>query len=692
MFQDAINVQQSILLEVWDDDAMTKDFLGECWLPPLETILSTPKDYVLPLHAPTDESHERGASRMVGWGMKTKKIWTMPETHLEAQGNRQKNSKITGEISVRLSWVYPRYELDNAGELVKRKAAETEDKEEESEEEDVKKGSMQERAMIQEKLHTGQLTVTLFKGRGLRRADAARGKDCDAFVRAWKRNDTNGEWRERSLWTSRTAANDKNPKWGTKANKFNDGQTFRSNIASGAFEERYEEELETVKDQVEDFFKTSKTIRREDEQREADALNRFGNQGLKLLFGANRDVSPDKPDAEKDSKASPEERAAPSMAPPEEKKGILSRIIGGEEEEEEEDPTLGSHHGIEVYMGDSIREFKAKITKACENEKLYWEKQGIAFDKKARKYGDVLVTYKHLVMIFVPTPKVQQLFAQGLAKGKEYAHQYNLALSDPSSWQPLEPTRTFRQYPMFHFDKAVPQQIRVMEATENYKLLNRRYKEFEEESNQVRFEDTNNEKLAYGFAKYIHKADDSVEWRPAMISERKLEEKDLAQLAPEDIPYGVEWCYKPFKGMHHIEDGAGNKKKTTKEVKEDPPEEHKANEVSLVPKVPMMQNNFNPAHAEVLVQAPILRQLGRSDWEIEAELNKSMLDMWASRNRKIRSKDKEAPLTPQPVKIRVETVRAWMAKHLREQEQSELGGKDEAVQGAQDTEKDKSTR
>jgi len=537
---------------------------------------------------------------------------------------------------------------------------------------------------VQEKLHTGKLTMTLFRGRGLRRADAARGKDCDAFVKAWKRNDVTGEWRLKELFHSKTAANDKNPKWGTKAKNFTDGQTFTHDITSGSFEERYEEELDTVKEQVEDFFKTNKTLRREDEEREVEALNRYRDQGLKLLFGTNRDVAPEKPDAEKDS------RASPSEEPKEEKKGIISRVFGsvgegasklfgGEEEDEEDDPTLGSHHGVEVYLGDSIREFKAKCTKACELEMAYWKKQGIAFDKKARKYDNVNISYKHLVMIFVPTPKVQQLFAQGLAKGKEYAHQYNLALTDPSSWQPLEPTRTFRQYPMFHFDKVNPQQIRIMEATENYKLMNRRYKEFDEEGNVIRFEDTNDADQCYGFAKYSHKADGSIEWRPAMISERKLDEKQKAVIEEKDIPYGVDWCYKPFRGM---------REKDGKEKQEEP-EEHTAEEVSLAPKVPKMQNNFSEAHKEVLVQAPTLRQLGRTDWEIEAELNKSMMELWASKNRKLKSRGETA--MPQPTKIRVETVRAWMAKHLREQEERE-NGKDEAAEGAQSTEKNASTR
>ena len=43
--------------------------------------------------------------------------------------------------------------------------------------------------------------------------------------------------------------------------------------------------------------------------------------------------------------------------------------------------------------------------------------------------------------------------------------------------------------------------------------------------------------------------------------------------------------------------------------------------VMLAPRVPLMKNDFDPDHLEVLEQAKTLRQMGTSDWEIEAVLN-----------------------------------------------------------------------
>merc|ERR1719199_2206694 len=57
LFQDAIDVQQSILLEVWDADPLTQDFLGECWIPKLQTLTSQKKDFVFALK-PADFSDD----------------------------------------------------------------------------------------------------------------------------------------------------------------------------------------------------------------------------------------------------------------------------------------------------------------------------------------------------------------------------------------------------------------------------------------------------------------------------------------------------------------------------------------------------------------------------------------------------------------------------------------------------------
>merc|ERR1719162_1287063 len=94
-FMDAVNVGQSILLEVWDADVGSKDFLGEAWLPPLSKISSQKKDFVLPLiDCDMSEESERGPSREP----EEKKI--------------PKEQKITGELYVKLAWEYPVYSAE----------------------------------------------------------------------------------------------------------------------------------------------------------------------------------------------------------------------------------------------------------------------------------------------------------------------------------------------------------------------------------------------------------------------------------------------------------------------------------------------------------------------------------------------------------------------------------------------------
>merc|ERR1711981_1354308 len=108
---DAINVQQSILLELWDADIGSKDFLGECWVPPLQDLTSQEKDYVLEVKpADFSDDAERGPSKEPT-GMASKDV----------DGSKDPNKQIRGELYVTLAWVYPAYELNEAtGECIER--------------------------------------------------------------------------------------------------------------------------------------------------------------------------------------------------------------------------------------------------------------------------------------------------------------------------------------------------------------------------------------------------------------------------------------------------------------------------------------------------------------------------------------------------------------------------------------------
>jgi len=134
-FMDAINVGQSILVEVWDADVGSKDFLGEVWLPPLSSLTATPKDFVLPLRAAdmTDEG-DNGPSR---------------ESAHKSIGEGE-DKTITGELYVRLGWTYPVYTQGQGG------AGDTSPREGAGE-------SIKNRAQIQEQLHTGRLVFQVIE-------------------------------------------------------------------------------------------------------------------------------------------------------------------------------------------------------------------------------------------------------------------------------------------------------------------------------------------------------------------------------------------------------------------------------------------------------------------------------------------------------------------------------------------------
>jgi hypothetical protein len=367
------------VLEVWDADVASKDFLGECWLPSLSSLSSTPKDFVFKLKdADFSEDAENGPSR---------------ESHHKKLPEDQ---KITGELYVKLAWKYPAYEMDPSGEGIHDK--------------DGKAGEqVKDRAQIQEKLNTGRLTLSIVKAHHLRRADAAKGRDCDPQVTAYVRNDAIGQWRSKPLGRTGVVRNNRNPKW---QGEFKDSPF---DIMNGTYEARFS------KKEADGWFAEMKTAlrgpmarRHAREDREMEAIKRFGTAGLKMKFVDAAEV----------------------------------QTHGGGQQAE------GSNHKVEIYLGDTIREFKSKLSQACDQECQHWERE--SKPDIASKFQDIKITFKHLVMVFVPSPKVQRLYAQKLHEGAEYKHAYTLAIQDPSSWQPLDPTRTFGQYPQYGFGRKQP--------------------------------------------------------------------------------------------------------------------------------------------------------------------------------------------------------------------------------------------
>jgi len=340
--------------------------------------------------------------------------------------------------------------------------------------------------------------------------------------------------------------------------------------------------------------------------------------------------------------------------------------------------TEGNNHKVDVFMGDTIREFKLKLTQACDKEAEFWLSKGNA--ENEQKFRDVTIGYKHLVMVFVPSPKVQRLYAQKLHEGQEYKHAYNLAVQDPSSWQPLDPTRTFGQYPQFGFGRKQPQLLRIVEQSESYKLLNLRYKEFEREQGKKNYQDTNDESRCYGYAKYWHRFDlgpevksedgkpkvetRDYEWRPAFIYKGSN-----AQTDPVNMKYKVEWAFKPFReAAAKAPDGK----------KPDDREEVTKSDILLLPRCPLVDAYVHPEHVELLEQARTFRQIGKSDWEIEVMLNKSLDDKWSAANSDAKAQSDDAS---RPPRITVDIIRNYL-QQKESKEASNAAGKAPNVPGS----------
>jgi len=610
-FMDALNVQQSILLEVWDSDVTAKDFLGEAWLPPLSSMNSTVKDFVLPLtSADFSDDGDDGASRYHQW----KEI-----TGDAAKSDTAKdpNKQITGELYIKVGWRYPAYEMTAEGECTPRDTPNAE--------------SIKNRALVQEKLHTGRLTLQVLRARNLRRSDAVKGRDCDPQVSVWLRNDYLNQWRKKPLARTSLVRNNRNPEW---KNEFKDP----FDIMTGVYEARFPPKEDGWFEEVKAVMRKPRAKRWKQEERETAAVKSFGSTGLRLKFAETGGG------------------ALETNAPP----PAQSSSDGAGE---------GENHQVEVYLGDSIREFKSKVTLACEREAAFHQERGDSGSEA--KYKDVNIGHKHVVMVFVPSGKVQRLYAQKLHEGQEYKHAYNQAIQDPSSWQPLDPTRTFGQYPQFGFGRKQAQLLRIVETVGNYKLVNLRFKEFDKELSKKAYYDTNESDRCYGWAKYFHRADQTYEWRPAFIG--KAVDGDEAPATP-DLKYKVEWICKPLmKGPAEI---ASNAKQAAPPTTESLSEPKKKSEVLLAPRCPAVDVSVHSWHREVLEQCQTLRMMGKSDWEIEGMLNKMLDDKWELQSKSAGADADGVPAeASKPPRVTVDIIRGYMLRR-ETQEASKQGGAD----------------
>lgn len=617
-------VGQSILVEVWDSDIMGKDFLGEAWLPPLETFGSRWKDLVLPLTKADDSPDgEHGVSR---------------DASSKQVGDEEldPNKKITGEIYLSVCWAYPAYEMKSEeqeqmeldGMENKINDSKTPPKERQAlmdkvkviKKERISREDLSHRAEVQKFVHAGRLGLKVKQAKNLRRSDARKGRECDPMVQIYMRNDVfedgKGRWRKKPIARTSTIQNNRNPVWKEDAltlakemlppdpralpREFSLRKDLVAGIdvLTGAYEEQLPDNEETFLTNMRHSLLSHEQETRRELNNELDAVRIFGKSGLKLKFAVD-----------------PKQSSSQAQ------------------------PVQGENHKIEVFHGDSIFEFKDKINLACKSEALFWEQRKGQASAEFNQYTDVEMGLKTIVMVFVPSAEVVRLANEGFTTGKAYAQAYEQAQMDPSNWQPLDPARTFAQYPQFGFGQnrdgaAIPQQLRILEATPFYKTQNLRYKKFEEERSKPNYQDKDDMKEAFGWARYYHSTDvleklavdgkeTSCEWRPCYASKAPKNEGGNGQM------YGVKWCIANAKPT------APEGKETAKDKKKkdaSTEQEEKVDEVAekqwvlLKPRTPLFDDNTHPGHVRALEQALVWRRAGKNDFEIAAILNQILED------------------------------------------------------------------
>lgn len=180
--------------------------------------------------------------------------------------------------------------------------------------------------------------------------------------------------------------------------------------------------------------------------------------------------------------------------------------------------------------------------------------------------------------------------------------------------------------------------MKIVEATESYKAVNLRYKQWAEEQQTIALQDINDKQRCYAWAKYVHKEDsNSVEWRPALVS--KGSETGLVK---------VQWAFDPRRPAA-ADQGASS--------------EMDLSSVLLAPRMPLFNDMTHPAHVEFLEQARLLRSSGKTDWEIEAVLNKLLDDKWEETKKTVPAQE----LGSKPPRITVETIKMYF---IRKDEQA----------------------
>jgi len=241
--------------------------------------------------------------------------------------------------------------------------------------------------------------------------------------------------------------------------------------------------------------------------------------------------------------------------------------------------------------------------------------------EKREEYSGVAndTSYRHVVMVFVPSEQLRQLAQQGRTSATEYKRLYKLEEGDPSSWQPMDDMRTFNHYQTtYGFGMKLSQRLRIAEGTDDYKLRNHRFRHFDDERKNwnKKVEDENTEKDCFGYSKYTHVNDgNSFEWRPVIVDRPE---------AGGDLSKRYYKCKYLYVNPPKLVDKLGAKGGAEDGMKEELDENH----VLLAPANPKILGSGALEHQEFLMKVQEMHDSGMSDKDIAKQLNDKLMLKW----------------------------------------------------------------
>jgi len=211
----------------------------------------------------------------------------------------------------------------------------------------------------------------------------------------------------------------------------------------------------------------------------------------------------------------------------------------------------------------------------------------------------------------------------GIANKKEYEYKrlYRIEEQDPSSWQPLDTIRTFEHYQaMYGFGMALPQRLSITEGSDDYRIRNTRYRQFEDDQKMWtrQVDNLNTDSECFGFAKYLHTSDaGSTEWRHAIMDR------------PETGLDGKRRCKTWF--IHTLGSSAATAAVANAMPGQAIKDDLDLDDVLLAPANPRILVSSNSEHQVYLAKAQTMRDAeGLKEGEIAARLNAEMRSKYAN--------------------------------------------------------------